>query len=59
MKNKGRKSTASRRQKDLGVTTKRARQVGGGAARKPIASPDIIKAPAPGGPVPVPYPNSS
>ena len=48
MKTKARKAAASRRAKDLGTKDRTSRSVKGGA---------IKKAPAPGGPVPIPYPN--
>jgi len=53
---KRRASGRKTRARDLTVKPAKQRGVTGGTTRK-VALPDIVKAPAPSGPVPLPYPN--
>jgi hypothetical protein len=53
---KRRGSGGKMRALDLAVKPAKQRRVAGGATRK-VALPDIVKTPAPSGPVPLPYPN--
>jgi hypothetical protein len=57
MKTKARKATPSRRAKDLAVKGTKSRSVKGGAVKTSASTLDIVKVPAPSGPVPIPYPN--
>ncbi len=53
---KRRGSARKTRARDLAVKPTKGRRVTGGASRK-VALPDVVKTPAPSGPVPLPYPN--